>query len=171
MLKLIFVDIDGVLNNMLDKTSYFCLDPSTYGISPVNVGRLVKLIQKTGAQIVWCTAWRQYPDDHSYYYNGMKFDSHFKETRELLKDYEFKEIPKCPHISKKTKKDDILGFFYLLQDKLGVNMADVNFAILDDAKNHGLEYFDRHFFFTDVETGLTDSDVEAVSLYLNKEKD
>lgn len=167
-LKLIFLDIDGVLNNVLDGTSYFCLNPNTYGISEKNVKYLENVIDETGAKIVWITSWRNHPDDHEYFYNDMKYVSHFKEINDRLKNHLF-EISKCPHIKKSSKSDDIMGFFYLLQERYGLNPEDINYVILDDARNHGLERFNRNFFNTDVTTGLTETYARSISLYLNKE--
>ena len=168
MLKLVFVDIDGVLNNKEDKTSCFCMSPESYGISKKNVEVLKKIISQTGAKIVWSTAWRYWPDDHSYDYNGLMFKSHFKEVREEFAKDIF-EIPSCPHLFKHTKKDDIMGFFYLLKDKLGIDMQDVRFVILDDSFNQGLREFGKCYFQTNLIEGLNEAAADAIVNFINKD--
>lgn len=168
MLKLVFVDIDGVLNNKEDGTSCFCMSPESYGISEKNVEVLKKIIAETDAKIVWSTAWRYWPDDHSYDYNGLMFKSHFKEVREAFPESTF-DIPNCPHLLKHTKRDDIMGFFYILKDKLGIDMCDVRFVILDDSFNQGLREFGKCYFQTSLRDGLTESTADAVINFLNKD--
>jgi len=168
MLKLVFVDIDGVLNNKEDGTSCFCMSPDSYGISKKNVEVLKMIINETGAKIVWSTAWRYWPDDHSYDYNGLMFKSHFKEVREAFPESTF-EIPNCPHLLKHTKRDDIMGFFYILKEKTGTEMIDVRYAILDDSFNQGLREFGKAYFQSSLTTGLTEAEADAVINFLNKD--
>lgn len=169
MLKLVFVDIDGVLNNKEDGTSCVCATPETYGISKKNIEILKKIIRETGAKIVWSTAWRYWSDDHAYDYNGMMFKSHFKEAREAVGKECIFEIPNCPHLVKRVKRDDVLGFFYLLKAQKDIDMANVRFIILDDSFNQGLHEFGKCYFHIDLRTGLTEALAEAAVNFLNKD--
>ena len=61
MLKVIFLDIDGVLN--FDNCSDRLVDNSWHECSPAAVERLNKIIRATGAKIVLSSTWGNY---HSY---------------------------------------------------------------------------------------------------------
>lgn len=160
--KLIFLDIDGVLNNKQDGSSYYCLNPKSYGISINNLNNIKYLISITNAKIVLSTNWRNHEYNFEYLYNGKYFKSPLLKLNYELSD-NFFQYESCPHIHGCNKRDDILGFFYYTK----FDPADFNYIILDDATNQGLEYFKKRFFCIDVETGFTKSNAENAALFLN----
>lgn len=168
MHKLIFLDIDGVLNNKNDGSSYYCMDPKKYGISKYNFGNLKYLLMLTNAKIVLSTSWRNHDYTYRYRYNNIIFKSPLKSVETKLKN-DFFFVSKCPHISGSNKYEDILGFFYNVHQTDELNKSDFNFVVLDDARNQDLDKFGKRFFCIDIQNGLTKSDAEAIALYLNYE--
>ena len=66
--KLVFIDIDGVMNNTADGTSYLSYDPKRYGLSKRNVFALRRILKRTGAKLVLSTSWRNHPPDYCHQY-------------------------------------------------------------------------------------------------------
>lgn len=56
--KLIFIDVDGVLNNPGDFQNRI----GGYPLNPAMIARLVKLVKDTGAGLVVSSSWRYSPD-------------------------------------------------------------------------------------------------------------
>lgn len=168
--KIIFLDIDGVLNNKNDGSSYYCMNPSMYGFSNENLNNLKSILSSTNAKIVFSTSWRNHEDDFEYCYNGINFKSPLKKITESLKTHLHSQW-KCPHFHRMLKKDDILGWFYQMKHIENKDIFDdYNFVILDDVRNQGLDFFGKSFFCIDIDKGLTKNDAEAVSLFLNYEE-
>ena len=165
-LKLIFIDIDGVLNNMDDETSYFTYDPSKYTLSKTNIDALRKVLDQTGAKLVLSTSWRNHDKDYAFNYHGKLFKSPLKKFIEEIGKEHFYEHDSAPHLSGYQKYCDILGFFY----KYDLDIQNVKFAVLDDQMNQLLEKFGDSFFFIDGQHGLTSGIADSVIIHLNKEK-
>lgn len=155
MNKIVFLDIDGVLTTK--DTSYFT---NSYALNPKNVDRARRLLDATGAKMVWSTNWRG-KDDGVWVHNGIVTKSLFPEARRIFKDYEFEVPMKRNHGC--SKYVDIIGW-------LRENMwAWSDFAIIDDQGNQQLELFGENFFRTDFDVGLTDCDVDRIVKYLDEE--
>ena len=165
-LKLIFIDIDGVVNNIDDNTSYFSYDPSKYGLSKTNMKILKYIIKNTNAKLVLSTSWRNHDDDYCYPYKGLLFKSPLREFILRTGKKNFYEHESAPHMKGFQKYFDILGFFY----KYDININEANFAVLDDQTNQLLEKFGENFFLIDGQTGLTKPVAESIIVHLNKEK-
>jgi hypothetical protein len=60
-MKVIFLDIDGVLNCSVEKTRDVVTDPDRYGstINEALMSRLNRLIKETGAKVVISSTWRK----------------------------------------------------------------------------------------------------------------
>jgi hypothetical protein len=165
-LKLVFIDIDGVVNNIDDGTSYFSYDPQSYGLSKTNIEALKHLIDSTGTKLVLSTSWRNHDEDYCYPYNGLLFKSPLKKFIEEMGRERFFIPIGAPHMKGFQKYYDILGFFY--KNEMSIN--DVSYAVLDDQTNQLLEKFGDNFFLIDGKTGLTDTIAENVIVHLNREK-
>ena len=83
--KIIFLDIDGVLKRVQDK-----------GINPIFVANIKELIEKTGAKIVISSDWR---------YNGMDF------IKKYLPDIKEHIIDLTPSFDIKKSEDVILDLY------------------------------------------------------------
>lgn len=165
-LKLLFLDIDGVLTD--SSTGYYNFEPSKYAISDKCLDALCWLLMETGAKVVFSTNWRNHPDDYSFEFRGKLYRSLFPEVRRLIGDSYTYEIPNCPHMAHATKERDIAGFFYVMKDRLGDRYpSEFKYAILDDQVNQNLDLFGKHFFLCDAETGLTMNVARSVALFLN----
>ena len=165
-LKLIFIDIDGVMNNLNDGTSYFSYDPSKYGLSKTNIAALKHILKCTAAKLVLSTSWRNHALDYCYPYHGLLFKSPLKQFIDIIGRKNFFEISGAPHMKGFQKYYDILGFFY----KNDLNINEVAFAVLDDQTNQLLDKFGENFFLIDGKTGLTKQLAESIIVHLNKER-
>ena len=153
-MKVIFLDIDGVLN--CDASKSYCHDDECgviTGIDSDKVKRLAKIVEVTGAKIVLSSDWKV---GWNKYYTGRKpshvkyLDNHlYKKGKLIIKD-------KTPDIGKGwSRGEEILSYLKAHPD------ID-NYVILDDTF---FEDFDRkeikeHLVLTDYIIGLTDNDVE-----------
>ncbi len=153
MSKLVFLDIDGVLNNKSDSSGYFDFNPDTYGLSDKNLFVLDNLLTRIGedVHVVISSDWRKYSVEHVYYHNGKGYRS---QLGKLLK--EFPEFDVCPHVDGASKLEDIS--IYLQKN------PHENYVVIDDDRR--LCAFGEHFFRIDSENGLTDADVEKIVSYL-----
>ncbi len=165
-LKLIFVDIDGVVNNINDETSYFSYDPMKYGLSKTNIKALKYIVKNTNAKIVLSTSWRNHDLDYCYPYRGLLFKSPLNQFISVIGKNNLYKYYSAPHMKGFQKYFDILGFFY----KYDININEANFAVLDDQTNQLLEKFGENFFLIDGQTGLTKPVAESIIVHLNKEK-
>lgn len=155
MCKIIFLDVDGVLNCSTSKS--YCHDDICgviTGIDSDKVKRLAKIVEATGAEIVLSSDWK---DGWSKYYTSSKpshakyLDNHlYKKGRLTIKD-------KTPSTHKGPwfRGEEILS--YLRSHK------DVeNYVILDDTffEDFSIKEISEHLVLTDYKVGLTDADVE-----------
>ena len=155
MRKIIFLDVDGVLNCSTSKS--FCIDDDgrvIKGVDSDKVKRLAKIVESTGAQIILSSDWK---DRWNKYYTSSKpshakyLDNHlYKKGRLTIKD-------KTPNTSKGSwfRGEEILS--YLRSHK------DVeNYVILDDRffEDFSIKEISEHLVLTGYKVGLTDADVE-----------
>lgn len=160
-MKVIFLDIDGVLNSMpyFQSKEY---KKSHSVISAFHLGLLQQLHNTCNAKIVLCSTWREIPHNHPMYQGlenqlaryGMKI---FSETP-LLKD------GSRPHEIKTwlTNHFSINGFVIL----------DDDFS-LDEYKKYGLDQNlvkTKYFCKTEKEGGLQSSHVKIAEKILCKKK-
>lgn len=154
-MKIIFLDIDGVLN--CSKSKSFCHDDLygiITGIDSDKVKRLAKIVEITGAEIVlssdWKDGWEKYctipKRSHAKY-----LDNHlYKKGKLTIKD-------KTPNTSKGSwfRGNEILAY-------LRSNKDVENYVILDDTffEDFSIKEISEHLVLTDHKVGLTDTDVE-----------
>lgn len=141
-MKIIFLDIDGVLNNHFDY--------ERYGFEYVDSG-LVEVLKgivfATKAEIVLSSTWRINDSDRAFIRSALRY-----------KYLDFIGI--TPYLKSKPRAEEIKLW---LQD----NPHVVKFAILDDSGDAGIGMEDS-FFKTDYYVGLTSEIAEKVINHLNK---
>lgn len=166
-MKIIFLDIDGVLNsdlfmgtdafkesirqykNLLDVINNA---PETH-IDPAAVQLLNNLVEDTGAQVVLSSSWR------------MKFS--VEEMNEILgrRDATFKIVAATPlsrHMSRSLRGLEVQEYLDELDEQ------PESFVILDD-----MDEFPKHrkyFIHTKERVGLTSEDIFRATAILNKER-
>ena len=163
-MKVIFLDIDGVLNCSTSKS--FCHDDLCgiiHGIDSDKVKRLAKIVEVTGAQIILSSDWK---DGWEKYYTSQKpshakyLDNHlYKKGKLTIKD-------KTPNTHKGSwfRGSEILAYLRTHQDIENYVILDDTF--FDDFDNKEIE---EHLVLTDRDIGLTDGDVENAIKILLKE--
>jgi len=135
--KVIFLDIDGVLNSV--KTVY----RSGFDfIDPVLVSLLSDIVKATGAEIVLSSTWRL-------------CDKDLNLVKNALYEYNMSLIGVTPYLS--SRNEEIREWM--------VGKAVLKFAILDDMKEAGIGFGDN-FFRTDESRGLTVEIAESVIKHL-----
>lgn len=146
MMKIIFLDIDGVLNNygsaydllygVLDKMHLrraFMRNYDIFGIRKRNVKLLSKIIKKTGAKVVLSSSWRG-----SWYMDYDLKSPRQKLLEDMLRKYNIEVIGITPRIScdghYSHRAHEIVQWLSQHESEVG------NFIILDD------ESFDLQVF-------------------------
>ena len=163
-MKVIFLDIDGVLNCATSKSR--CIDDVCgviHGIDSDKVKRLAKIVEATGAQIVLSSDWK---DGWGKYYTSQKpshakyLDNHlYKKGKLTIKD-------KTPNTHKGSwfRGSEIFAYLRTHQDIENYVILDDTF--FDDFANKEIE---EHLVLTNREVGLTDGDVKNAIKILLKE--
>ena len=158
-MKLLFLDIDGVLNNENSK-SY--APSGCTGIDDKLTSRLAHIIVETGAKIVLTSDWKM---------GWESFDIYCSEDAKYLN----RKLKKYGLIiSAKTYDDHVYDRFFEDRGKgihkfLGKILNVESYVVIDD---HTFTDFDdeimEHLVLTDYREGLTDSDVVKAIGILNK---
>ena len=149
MNRVIFLDVDGVLNNgswameMYDKGIRTYRDDILY--EPA-LERLKRIVDATDAQIVVSSSWRQIP-------------TAYKHLQEWLEMYGMKVADITPYVGG-CRGDDITAWF-------NRNPGEGSYVILDDEDD--MDGHMDHLVQTDFDVGLIDEDCErAISLLLGR---
>jgi len=138
--RIIFLDVDGVLNNgtwaieMFDKGVRVYHDDILY--EPA-LERLKGLVDATGAKIVVSSSWRQIP-------------SAYANLTAWLEKFGMNIADKTPYVGG-CRGDDITAWFKR-------NPGEYSYAILDD--DDDMDGHMDHLVRTDFDVGLVDEDVE-----------
>lgn len=153
-MKVIFLDIDGVLNSQ-----NFLQNNKTEPIDRRNVSVLKNVIDKTGAVIVMSSAWRLWFDD-----NMMPTKGYSQCLYDILSEFGIKLFAKTPDFSteeiraKKTfshvKAKEILAW-------LSENQRIDKYAVIDDLDLIN-EEVNAHLVRTNGQVGITEEDAVRV---------
>lgn len=160
-MKILFCDIDGVLNNITSHTMYFSGDDSKYGWDLDNLNNLTSILNQTECKLVWSTNWRIHPYDWSWGNDRHRYRSPFLKLRQKLKEFEFSNDPCCPHRLSSDKYTDINDWLNNHKDLV------TKFIVIDDMDNQRLEKFKKQFFKIDPKNGLTKEISEKIISYFN----
>lgn len=158
--KLIFLDIDGVLND--DHTVEYTPDGYT-GIDDYHVAQLKKIIDKTNAKIVLSSDWR---------YTSPQWDS--KNENDPVWEYLCNKLKKfdliisdivpqyCSSWHSRGREIELyLFYFYEIKDE------SYQYIILDDLSSYEFQAHLSHLIHTDYKVGLSETDVVEVIQKLN----
>jgi len=165
MKKILFLDIDGVLNTgwwytQLDRNPP--KDKYGYAFDPRSVANLKKILDETGAEIVVSSSWKSF---------GLS---------ELEKMWQNRELPgKLIGVTPNSVSDEMLFSADLdhikifpirgmeIKEWLDKHVIEVSrYVIIDDMDNF-LPEQKSHFVLTDPEVGITDEDADKAIKILN----
>lgn len=149
MVKIVFVDVDGVINNDTTKAR----SPGGYiGVSDKLIKRLKKIVDDTGAKIVLSSDWR-IDREESKDFRYLRQKLYYKGNLTIF-DY-------TPDIHWEKRGQEIRTW-------LAKHPVD-NFIVLDDIDfpDFNFEDFMDHVIITNEKTGLTDENVKQAIAILN----
>ncbi len=158
--KLCFLDIDGVLTNVEDGSSYICGDPSTYRISEKNLSNLMMILKADPSlRIVISSNWRRFEgDDPAWTCNGKTYHGCLPELRKILKKWIIGDLTHERHLS----KSEALELWF--EDNEWASKTESKYVILeDDVMREGFSahpIFYKHTIKTSDDVGLTREDVK-----------
>lgn len=143
-MKVIFLDVDGVLNT----TSLLY----HYGFDYIDDDMVVLLagvVHKTGAEIVLSSTWRLQRESRML-------------VAEALKRHGLSVLDRTPKIEDAFRSEEISRW---LEDNPGVD----RYAIVDDNRDAG-RGLEGNFFMTDMETGLDERTAKRIIRHLGTRK-
>ena len=136
-MKVIMLDIDGVLNDINTTTKHRGADGRLYdGVDAEKIVILKRIIDITGAMIVLSSSWRNHPESCEYLY------------KELGEELTSKIIDHTPYFRQMQRADEIESW-------LSKHLDVTKFVVLDDCDDD-LERFGRSFVETKMSYGLTE---------------
>lgn len=153
-MKIVFLDIDGVLNGPVSSWEGF---PHSH-IDPVMVARLNVIVSATDAKVVISSSWR--------------FKYEYDELARILKDqgFEGEVIGQTPKFNKRARgMSDYVNMQrgHDIQEWLDDCGMDIeSFVILDDVPD--MVHLKKHLVLTQSNVGLTDKHVEKALKLLMK---
>lgn len=161
-MRLLFLDIDGVLTSRQSNTFIFECPGDNYHFDYYCLNCLNYLLEKIpDLKIVISSSWKNYPDNHIMISrrNGEQYKSLIPQLYKLFGE---KIISKATSQSPESNKyDDICDF-------LNKNSDIVDFVVLDDDPTQGLEGFGEQFIQTSRTTGLTLQDCNKIVEYFKQ---
>lgn len=156
-MKVIFLDIDGVLNCATSKSRCFgCL-----GIDDDKVKRLKTIVLNTGAKIYLISDWK----------DGWYKEPYLKGEQDIFADYLDKKLKKQGlYIADKLNGEPYERGKSIKEWIKGKHID--SFVIFDDiTQDYSEQGLEKHFIQTDSSVGLTDNDVIQAIEILNTNKD
>ena len=158
--KVLFLDIDGILTNINDGSSFLCGDPSTYRISEKNLANLMTLLEKEPKlKIVISSNWRRFEgDDPSWTCFGKTYHGCLPKHRTILKKWIIGDLTHERHLN----KAEALELWF--EDNEWMSKNNSKYVILeDDVLREGFSMhpiFYKHTIETSPQFGLSEEDVE-----------
>lgn len=158
----VFLDIDGVLNNTNNCTSWMAHKPETYGIDENNFSIFLELVKKLNLTVFISSNWRRLPLYHKWFSKkdmAIGFRSPLKKCIDLLVQNNI-SYDVVPHRSGQNKYDDICDLLNSCEYKIN------DFIVLDDDDvSEGLSGFGEQFIKTNSDIGITESDCDSIIKY------
>ena len=168
--KLCILDIDGVLTNIEDRSSFLCGDPRTYRISEKNLSNLMDLLEKEPKlKIVISSNWRRFEgDDPAWTCMGKTYHGCLPKLRKILKKWIIGDLTHERHLN----KAEALELWF--EDNEWMSKTRSKYVILeDDVLIEGFlthPIFYKHTIKTSKETGLTQEDIKRALAVLEDQE-
>lgn len=165
MKRILFLDIDGVLNSKSSGTIWSSLNPEKYGLCDKCFQQVKRILTSTNSDIVWITSWRNHDINFVWHFEYCGKEYEFKSPLQKAMNYfsNFKQDV-CDHLTKRNKSTDIS--YYLKSRNLNNN--NCKFAILDDDITQGFdEEFSDHYFRCFSENGVDEKLADSIIKYLS----
>ena len=161
--KVIFIDIDGVLTNVEDGSSYLCGNPSTYRISEKNLENLLVVLEaEPETRVVVSSNWRRFDDNGKWSYckfgSVHAFKNQLPKLRQILSKWIIGDLTHERHLS----KSEALELWF--EDNPWLSKKTGKYVILEDESwregfaSHPIFY--KHTIETSRESGFTREDAE-----------
>lgn len=161
--KLIFLDIDGVLNCTTTKERCMCF----VGIDEEKLPLLKRIVDESAAKIILTSSWKENWYKNPFYKN--KQDELASYLDEKLNKYGLKVFDKTFEDNPYHRGEGILNYLLYL-NHYGVKIS--SFAILDDMTfDFRLRGFANYLVKTTMNSGLTEVEVNRALQILNKQKE
>lgn len=163
-MRLMFLDIDGVLTSKMSNTFIFICPGDKYDFNPYCLECLKYILDTIpDLKIVISSSWRNYPDNHIMIgrSNGETYKSLMPKIKELLGDRLIGNATEAKKLDGETSKYDAIC------DYLNNNSDIVDFVVLDDDPTQGLQGFGEQFIKISNTTGLTLQDCKKVIKYFS----
>lgn len=158
-MKIIFLDIDGVLNNIRTRETF----ENFVFVDDDKILLLKKLIEKTDAKIVLSSSWRigwRFKEKNSHCANeDVRL---FEALQRKLEEYEIKLMSYTKHLWHRGKEIDAW-----LNEWNGEKIE--SFVILDDMAKENFDPNSDHLIQTDISKGLTQCNVDEAIKILNNQ--
>jgi hypothetical protein len=148
-MKILFLDIDGVLNNRHTNQSFYCNNCKCVGVKPELLDLLKIILDSTDAEIVISSTWREHEECMDYL------------KRMMGKRISSKIIGYTPSLY--FRKDEIDRWF---ENNKTIKIE--RFVVLDDLEDEGLEGFGDNFVQTNRHIGLTEELADKCIEILNR---
>ena len=140
-MKVIFLDVDGVLNTSKTTRRLNCCDEFTF-VDTRKVLRLREIVERTGAQLVLSSTWRLGADKNAFYLEREALRELVAEFRRVRCPLWFDVTPYLPHAKRWQEINAWL-----------MNHDTDDFIILDDVGEE-LKPFDDKLVLTNMHDGL-----------------
>lgn len=155
-MKIIFLDVDGVLNSMTYiEQKEKEIEANLGYIDESTIKHLARIVEETGAKIVLSSSWRSMFDQNMH----PAFDAAAELIR-LLEKYNLALISKTEHIGSR-RGDEV-------REWLNRHPNVSNFVILDDAPFPDWNELTKNWVKTSFTTGLTDEDATKAIAILER---
>lgn len=167
--KIIFIDIDGVLTNVEDGSSYLCGDPSTYRISERNLANLMLVLDSSpSTRVVVSSNWRRFDDNGKWSYcrfgSVYAFKNQLPKLRRMLSKWIIGDLTHERHLS----KSEALELWF--EDNPWASKIHGKYVIFEDEPEaegftaHPIFY--KHTIKTSRDVGLAEEDAARALAFL-----
>lgn len=164
--KILFLDIDGVLNctDVVDKKP--SNDERVYGLNPDLVNNLKKVVDATGCRIVVSSSWRHHLD-----YAPFQPKRKWRNVLAEMIGYDASRlfIGSTPRGNTGKRGDEILAWILENKDEYGAYQSGpMRICVVDDEIGDIICNIDRrNVVKTDMRKGLTEEDADRIIGILN----